>query len=90
MSTAGWQVMHSLSKDSSVTSKDLAPGTARRVLSYARPYRRIIAVFLALVVVDAALIVATPLLSRTLDDGITRRTPRSSSDCPSSWPRSPL
>jgi len=71
MSTAGWQVMHSLSKDSSVKSKDLAPGTARRVLSYARPYRRIIAFFLTLVVVDAVLIVATPLLLRGLiDDGI--------------------
>ncbi len=71
MSTAGWQVMRSLSKDSSVKTKDLAPGTARRVLSYARPYRRIIVVFLALVVVDAALIVATPLLLKGLiDDGI--------------------
>ena len=71
MSTAGWQVMHSLSKDSSVKAKDLTPGTARRVLSYARPYQRIIAVFLVLVVVDAALIVATPLLLKSLiDDGI--------------------
>lgn len=71
MSMAGWQMMQSLSKDSSVRSKDLAPGTARRVLSYARPYRTIIVWFLLLVVIDAALIVATPLLFKSLiDDGI--------------------
>ncbi|MFW5469467.1 ABC transporter ATP-binding protein [Knoellia sp. CPCC 206435] len=71
MSMAGWQAIHSLSKDASVRSKELAPGTTRRVLSYAAPYRRIIAVFLALVVVDAVLIVATPFLLKSLiDDGI--------------------
>ena len=71
MSMAGWQAIHSLSKDASVRSKELAPGTARRVLSYARPYRGLIAGFLALVVVDAMLVVATPLLLRSLiDDGI--------------------
>ena len=71
MSMAGWQAIHSLSKDSSVRSKELAPGTTRRVLSYAAPYKRIIAVFLSLVVVDAVLIVATPFLLKSLiDDGI--------------------
>lgn len=71
MSMAGWQAIQSLSKDASVTSKELAPGTARRVLSYARPYRRIIAAFLVLVVVDAVLIVSTPLILKSLiDDGI--------------------
>ena len=71
MSMAGWQAIHSLSKDASVRSKELAPGTARRVLSYARPYRGLIAGFLALVVVDAMLVVATPLLLKSLiDDGI--------------------
>ncbi|KGN32600.1 ABC transporter [Knoellia sinensis KCTC 19936] len=71
MSMAGWQAMQSLSKDSSVKTKDLAPGTARRVLTYARPYRGIITGFLTLVVIDAMLIVATPLLLKSLiDDGI--------------------
>ncbi|PRY61597.1 ATP-binding cassette subfamily B protein [Knoellia remsis] len=74
MSMTGWQAMQSLSKDSSVRSRDLAPGTARRVLSYAGPYRGLIAGFLALVVVDAALVVATPLLlKRIIDDGIQPR-----------------
>jgi len=71
MSMAGWQAIHSLSKDASVRSKELAPGTARRVLAYARPYRGLITGFLALVVVDAALVVTTPLLLKSLiDDGI--------------------
>ncbi|CAN7433594.1 ABC transporter ATP-binding protein [Knoellia sp. LjRoot47] len=71
MSMAGWQAIHSLSKDASVRSKELAPGTARRVFSYARPYRGLIGAFLALVVVDAALVVAAPLLLKSLiDDGI--------------------
>lgn len=71
MSMTGWQAIHSLSKDASVRSKELAPGTARRVLSYAAPYRRPIVAFLGLVVVDAALVAATPLLIKSLvDDGI--------------------
>lgn len=71
MSMTGWQAMRSLSKDASVRDKELAPGTGRRVLSYARPYRRTIITFLGLVVVDALLIAATPLLLKSLvDDGI--------------------
>ncbi len=71
MSMHGWQAMRSLSRDASVAERRLAPGTTRRVLRYARPYRRQIAVFLALVVVDAALVVAVPLLLRSIvDDGV--------------------
>ena len=67
----GWQVMHSMTRDSSVKEQRLAPGTGRRVLTYARPYRRTIAVFLALTVVDALLVVASPLLlQRLVDDGV--------------------
>jgi ATP-binding cassette subfamily B protein len=39
MSTSPWQVMHSLTRDGSVAETKLPPGTARRVLSYARPIR---------------------------------------------------
>ena len=71
MSMHGWQAVRSLSRDSSVAERRLAPGTTRRVFEYARPYRRQIVVFLALVVVDAALVVATPLLLKALvDDGV--------------------
>jgi ATP-binding cassette subfamily B protein len=72
MSMQGWMAMRSLTKDESVKDRKLAPGTARRVMGYARPYRREIAVFVALVVVTSSLVVATPLLLRRLiDDGVT-------------------
>ncbi|WP_299445601.1 ABC transporter ATP-binding protein [uncultured Phycicoccus sp.] len=66
-----WQVMHSMTKDSSVAERRLAPGTRRRVLQYARPYRRQIGWFLLLVVLDAMLVVAVPLLFKSIiDDGV--------------------
>jgi len=71
VSMHGWQAVRSLSRDSSVAERRLAPGTTRRVLGYARPYRRQIGFFLVLVVIDAALVVATPLLLKSLvDDGV--------------------
>jgi len=45
--------MRSYRRDPSVVDRPLAPGTRRRILGYATPYRRQIAVFLTLVVVDA-------------------------------------
>ncbi|MFT3860234.1 ABC transporter ATP-binding protein [Micropruina sp.] len=67
----GWQVMNSLTRDASVREHRLAPGTRRRVLSYARAYQGLIAVFLGLTVVDSMLVVASPLmLQRLIDDGV--------------------
>ncbi len=74
MSMSGWSAMRSLARDDSVKDRKLAPGTARRVAGYASPFRRDIIVFLVLVVIDAALVVATPLLLKQLiDKGITPR-----------------
>lgn len=65
--------VRSYSRDPKVAQRKLAPGTWRRVLGYARPYRPRIAAFLALVVFDAVLVVVTPLLFRRLvDDGVSR------------------
>jgi len=72
MSMNGWQMMRSLTRDSSVAQRKLAPGTARRVVGYASPYRRQITAFLVLVVIDAALVVAPPLLlGQIIDRGVT-------------------
>lgn len=66
-----WMAMRSMSRDSSVTEQHLAPGTRRRVLSYAGPYRRMIAWFLAVVVLDSVLVITVPLLIKSLvDDGV--------------------
>ena len=71
MSMQGWQALHSLSRDSSVKERRLAPGTTRRVMAYARPYKVQIAWFLGIVVIESVLVVASPLLLKSLvDDGI--------------------
>ncbi|MFT4218799.1 MAG: ABC transporter ATP-binding protein [Micropruina sp.] len=63
--------MNSLTRDASVRDHRLAPGTRRRVLTYASTYRRMIAVFLGLTVLDSLLVVASPLiLQRLVDDGV--------------------
>jgi ATP-binding cassette subfamily B protein len=71
MSMQTWQVMRSMTRDSSVKDSQLAPGTARRILGYARPYARPIAVFLVLVVIGSVFVVATPLLLKQIvDEGV--------------------
>src|SRR3954451_19877310 len=63
--------------DRSVGEQKLAGDTVRRVLGFAKPHRRPISVFLVLTVVDAALVVLTPLLvKRIVDDGILKQDTR--------------
>ena len=63
--------------DRSVVNNKLDRGTVRRVLGFARPHRRLITGFLALTVVDACLVVVTPLLvQRIIDDGILQKDTR--------------
>jgi len=67
----GPQVMRSLRRDSSVTKERLSPGIVRRIARYARPYRWQIAAFLAVVVLDAIVVIANPLLLKAIiDQGI--------------------
>ena len=66
--------MRSFSRDRSITKQRLKPGTVRRIISYARPYRRDLIFFLLLVSLDAVITVAVPLLLRSLiDNGILPR-----------------
>ncbi|MDQ2757111.1 MAG: ABC transporter ATP-binding protein/permease [Actinomycetota bacterium] len=65
-------MMRSLSSDDSVKDASLAPGTSRRVMGYGRPYVGALLGFLVIVVVDAVVLVATPLLLRDIiDNGVT-------------------
>lgn len=67
------RLLSSYSKDRSVAEHKLAPGTIRRILGFARPYRRLIAVFLVLVLADALVGAAVPLLFREIiDEGIVQ------------------
>lgn len=64
----------SMIADSSVKNQKLKPGTIRRIASFARPYQWQIIFFLITVVVDAVLVIATPLLLRQLiDKGVIPR-----------------
>ncbi|XRQ16574.1 ABC transporter ATP-binding protein [Actinomadura welshii] len=67
----GWQVMASFRRDSSVTRQKLKPGTVRRIAGYVRPYVRELVLFLALNSLSALIIVANPLLLKSIiDSGI--------------------
>jgi ATP-binding cassette subfamily B protein len=61
-----WGGMRSFRRDSSVKHQQLAPGTARRILRFAAPYKRMLAVFLVLIVIDAVIGVANPLIYRDI------------------------
>jgi ATP-binding cassette subfamily B protein len=68
---AVWMTHRSMTADPSVKEQKLKPGTVKRIFKFALPYRTNIFIFLATVVVDAALVVATPLLLKQLiDDGV--------------------
>jgi ATP-binding cassette subfamily B protein len=60
--------------DSSVTKQKLRPGTVKRIVTYARPYRWLVLAFLLASAADASLTVANPLLLReVIDRGVLRR-----------------
>ena len=66
-----WMSFRSLTADQSVKNQKLKPGTLKRIASFAVPYKVLLAFFLITVVIDAFLIVATPLLLRRLiDEGV--------------------
>jgi len=66
MGQAGWRTLHSFTRDESVIRKKLAPGTLRRIIRFAAPYRRELSVFLAIIVVDAVIGTLNPLIFREI------------------------
>ena len=66
-----WMSFRSLTQDQSVKNQKLKPGTLKRIAKFAIPYKVSLTFFLITVVIDAFLVVATPLLLRKLiDDGV--------------------
>ncbi|MFL1381092.1 MULTISPECIES: ABC transporter ATP-binding protein [unclassified Nocardiopsis] len=60
-----------LVNDGSARGQELPPGITRRIISYARPHWRAILLFLLVTSVSAAIVVANPLLLKTIiDQGI--------------------
>lgn len=66
MGMGGPHGMRSFMRDRSVVDHRVAAGTARRMLAFARPYRRLIGWFLVLVVVDAVIGAVNPLIIREI------------------------
>ena len=65
---AVWMTFRSMTADPSVKNQKLKPGTVKRIVSYAKPYKIYITIFLITVVIEAFLIVTSPLLLRELID----------------------
>lgn len=71
-----WMSFRSLTADQSVKDQRLKPGTVKRIASYAKPYKSSLIFFLLTVVVDAILIITSPLLlKRLIDDGVIPGNP---------------
>jgi ATP-binding cassette, subfamily B, bacterial len=69
-----WAAMRSARRNRTVLDHRVKKGTARRMLTFAVPYRKILAVFLPVVILDAAIGAVNPLILRALiDNGIYKK-----------------
>jgi len=70
---AGRMGMRSMTRDRNVLEHQVKKGTLRRILKFAQQYRRMLGIFLAAVVLDAALSSVAPLLLKAIiDNGIAK------------------
>lgn len=68
--------LRSLGQDASVLKKKVKRGTAKRTLSFARPYIGHLALFLFVVIINAGVSVASPLIyKQIINNGILRGNP---------------
>jgi len=65
---AGWMALRTLQSDQSVKNAKLKPGTIRRIFSYSSNYRIDLIFFVITVIIDAVLVISTPLLLKDLID----------------------
>jgi ATP-binding cassette subfamily B protein len=66
-----WHAMRSFTRDPTVTKQKLKPGTVRRIVGYARPYRLDLIIFLVAAALDAVVTVLYPvLIGVVIDRGI--------------------
>ena len=69
----GWGGMRSMRQDRAVLQHRIKKGTARRMLTFAVPYRKILAIFVPVVILDAVITAVNPLILRDLiDNGILK------------------
>ncbi len=69
-----WGLMHRFGHlDERVLDQKLPPGIVRRIAGFAAPYRRLLVLFLGLILVGVALTAVNPLIYRAIiDDGILK------------------
>jgi ATP-binding cassette, subfamily B, bacterial len=75
MGGGGWGMLRSMRREDEIRNAKIDRRTAKRVLAFAGPYRRDIAIFLVAVVLDAMIGVATPVLAGSAINTITRHAP---------------
>src|SRR6266545_3544588 len=63
MGGGGWGMLRSMRREEEIRNRKIGRATAKRVLGFARPYRRDILIFLVAVVLDAVIGVAGPVLA---------------------------
>jgi ATP-binding cassette subfamily B protein len=68
----GWSMLRSMRSRDEVRTHRLSRGATRRIVAFARPYRRDIVVFLITVVLSAVIGVATPVLAGDVINTITK------------------
>ena len=71
--SGSYSVMRSMRRDSTLSKRPLRAGIARRVIAFAKPYRAELLLFLAVIVLDALIGVATPVLAGRVVNEITSR-----------------
>ncbi|MGA1328921.1 MAG: ABC transporter transmembrane domain-containing protein, partial [Candidatus Nanopelagicales bacterium] len=66
-----WLAFRALTADRSVVSSKVSKETRNRIFAYAKPFKRQISFFIAVVIVEASLVVSQPLLFKLIvDEGI--------------------
>jgi ATP-binding cassette subfamily B protein len=75
LGVSGWAMMHSMRRKDELGDRRVGRETAWRVLRFARPYGRMIAVFLIVVVLDSGIGVATPVLAGKVVNEISHPGP---------------
>ncbi|MFS8477936.1 MAG: ABC transporter ATP-binding protein [Micromonosporaceae bacterium] len=73
--SGGWSMLRAMRKEGELDGRRASRETARRVLAFARPFRRLIAIFLLLVVLTSSIAVATPVLAGKAINAMSRPGP---------------
>jgi ATP-binding cassette subfamily B protein len=69
-----WSGMRSMRQDRSILRHRVKKGTARRMLTFAVPYKKILAIFVPVVILGAVIAAVNPLILRALiDNGILKK-----------------